>query len=88
MEKTYITGQYRVFMTDVKDEYGMSRRRVLKIPSNLYQYYDSVKDFYDEEDEGTQIMHKVEDLAIEEYINLTSAEIIRLITIGTPVEYE
>ena len=68
--------------------YGLSRRRVLKIPSNLYQYYDSVKDFYDEEDEGTQIMHKVEDLATEEYINITSSEIIRLITNGTPVHYE
>jgi hypothetical protein len=88
MEKTYITGQYRVFMTDVKDDYGMSRRRVLKIPANLYQYYDSVKDFYDEEDEGTQIMYQVEDLAVEEYINMTSTEIIRLITNGTPVHYD
>ena len=87
MEKTYITGQYKVFMTDVKDEYGMSRRRVLKIPANIYHYYDSVKDF-PEDEEGTQIIHKVEDLAIEEYINLTSSEILRLISNGTPVEYE
>lgn len=87
MEKTYITGQYKVFMTDVVDQYGLARRRVVKIPANLYHYYDSVKDF-PEDDEGTQIVHKVEDLAIEEYINLTSAEIIRLITNGTVVEYE
>lgn len=88
MEKTYITGQFRVFMTDVKDQYGMARRRVLKIPANLYQYYDSVKDFYDESSEGTQIVYKVEDLAVEQYINMTSTEIINLITSGTPVEYD
>jgi hypothetical protein len=87
MEKTYITGQYKVFMTDVKDEYGMARRRVLKIPSNLYTYYDSVKDF-PEEDEGTQIIHEIEDLATEQYVHLTSAEIINLITSGTPVQYD
>lgn len=88
MEKTYITGQFRVFMTDVLDDLGLPRRRVLKIPSNLYQYYNSVKDFYDENDEGTQIMYKVEDLATEQYINMTSTEIIRLITNGTPVHYD
>lgn len=88
MENTYITGQYKVFMTDILDELGLARRRVLKIPTNLYQYYNSVKDFYDSEEEGTQILYKVEDLATEQYINMTSTEIIRLITNGTPVEYD
>jgi hypothetical protein len=87
MDKTYITGQYKVFMTDVLDEIGMTRRRVLKIPANLYLYFDSIKDF-PEDDEGTVTIHKIEDLAIEEYVNLTSAEILRLITNGTPVQYE
>jgi hypothetical protein len=87
MDKTYITGQYKVFMTDVVDQHGMARRRVLKIPASLYVYYDSVKDF-PEDDEGTLTVHKIEDLAIEEYINLTSSEILRLITNGTSVQYE
>jgi hypothetical protein len=87
MDKTYITGQYKVFMTDIVDQYGMARRRVLKIPTNLYAYFDSVKAF-PEGNDSTLTVHKIEDLAIEEYIDLTSAELLKLITIGTPVQYE